>query len=349
MTMDLERYTSVAPLQEEWDALADRAGASPFLRPGWIGAWWGAFGVGRLEVLALRREGRLAAVLPVVHRAGGIHSPTNWHTPEYDVVGEDEDAARALIDELLKSKPPYIVLRFVGSGAATIRETAGTRRFRMTSRPLQQSPYVALNGEAPSPGTKREKGLAQAERKLGAEGAVSLDVRDGRESLDELLAEGFRLEGSGWKDQAGTAIRSQPSTLRFYTEVAAWAAGRGELRLFFLRAGERGVAFEFMLCDGRRLYDLKGGYDAELRKLSPGLLIAKHVIGWAREQGLESFEFLGAPEPFKLDWTDRLRDRVALEGFSSRPAGLAARIAFEQGRPLATRLKRAAARGVRHT
>jgi CelD/BcsL family acetyltransferase involved in cellulose biosynthesis len=26
--------------REAWDALADRAGAAPFLRPGWIAAWW---------------------------------------------------------------------------------------------------------------------------------------------------------------------------------------------------------------------------------------------------------------------------------------------------------------------
>jgi CelD/BcsL family acetyltransferase involved in cellulose biosynthesis len=50
---EIERHS------ERWDALADRAGAAPFLRPGWIAAWWRAFGRGRLEILTAGSGGRL--------------------------------------------------------------------------------------------------------------------------------------------------------------------------------------------------------------------------------------------------------------------------------------------------
>ena len=38
-------------LAEEWDGLADRVGAAPWTRPGWVAAWWRAFGSGRLQIV----------------------------------------------------------------------------------------------------------------------------------------------------------------------------------------------------------------------------------------------------------------------------------------------------------
>ena len=58
MTGPAETGTAAAENYEEifdeWDALADRVAATPFMRPGWIAAWWRAFGSGKLEVLTAR-------------------------------------------------------------------------------------------------------------------------------------------------------------------------------------------------------------------------------------------------------------------------------------------------------
>src|SRR5690242_18622480 len=76
-------------LAVEWEALADRCGASPFARPDWIGAWSRAFAPGALEVRVVRRGGRLAGVLPLVRRGHGMAAPTNAHTPYFGPVAED--------------------------------------------------------------------------------------------------------------------------------------------------------------------------------------------------------------------------------------------------------------------
>ena len=54
-------------------------------------------------------------------------------------------------------------------------------------------------------------------------------LREGYD-LDELLDEGFRVEGSGWKQRQGTAVADNPHIGRFYRKFAAWAAERGWLR-----------------------------------------------------------------------------------------------------------------------
>jgi CelD/BcsL family acetyltransferase involved in cellulose biosynthesis len=79
----IEIHHQIEPIEGEWEELAIRTGASPFIRPGWFLPWWEAFGSGDLSIVTLRREGRLAGVLPVCRSRGVISSPTNWHSDLY--------------------------------------------------------------------------------------------------------------------------------------------------------------------------------------------------------------------------------------------------------------------------
>ena len=95
-----------------------------------------------------------------------------------------------------------------------------------------------------------------------------------------------------------------------------------ELRLAFLRLDGRAVAFQFALEDRRSYYFLKGGYATEYARFAPGKLLVDFTMGYARSTGLESFEFLGAAEPWKLEWTTSVRERILVESFATSPAGL---------------------------
>ena len=46
MSVIAEPAPGLAGLHAEWEDLAARAGASPFARPGWVGAWERAFAPG---------------------------------------------------------------------------------------------------------------------------------------------------------------------------------------------------------------------------------------------------------------------------------------------------------------
>jgi hypothetical protein len=63
------------------------------------------------------------------------------------------------------------------------------------------------------------------------------------------------------------------------------------------------------------------------------------MIAWAFSRGLRSYEFLGADEAFKLDWTARLRERIALHAFPRSPVGAVGWSAHSYGRPLAKRAR----------
>jgi CelD/BcsL family acetyltransferase involved in cellulose biosynthesis len=344
----VQEHDAIMPLAAEWDALAVRVGALPFVRPGWFAAWWEAFGAGRPLVLSVRRRGELAGVLALRRRAGALASPTNAHSPGFGLVSEAQAASRALVAAALARAPHGLALDYlddadpdvdllqraaVGAGHATLRLL------------IERSPYVTLESEesvALLPGSKQASNLRRLRRRLEALGRVEVQVADGRERLDPLLRDGFRLESSGWKAARGTAILSRVDTSRFYAAVARWAAEQGLLRLAFLRLDDRPIAFQLALQDASAYYLLKGGYDPAYRRWAPGRLLASAMIARAAGEGLRRYEFLGPDEAWKRAWARAHRDRMLLHTFAPTLPGTLERMAdtalLAYGKPLARRL-----------
>jgi CelD/BcsL family acetyltransferase involved in cellulose biosynthesis len=343
----LEVHTRIGSLGREWDELADRTGAAPFTRPGWIAAWWRAFGPvrGRLEILALRRGGRLAGVLPLVRLGGVVSSTTSDWMSAYDPPAEDREAATALASALFASHPRRVEFRQLPL-EHPVRESceaaAAASGYRLVRGPIERSPYVSLDGgwDAYHAGLDRKlrSEIRRRRRRLEEQGKLSLEVSDGGERLDELLDEGFRLEAAAWKGEAGTAITSAPATLRYYREGAEWARRRGILRLAFLRLDGRPLAFDYCLEEGGVHYLLKIGYDPAFRRFGPGMILREEMLSRAFAAGLSRYEFLGVDMAFKLEWTQTVWEKPWLRAFAPSVPGSLDRFGFTRVRPLARRV-----------
>jgi CelD/BcsL family acetyltransferase involved in cellulose biosynthesis len=342
-------HPSIEPVYHEWEALADRTGASPFLRAEWIGAWQKHFWRAPVQVLSVQRNGRVVALLPFIRRWGTVRSPTNFHTPEFGAVAEDREAANVLFRSLFAQPRHTVSLSFLEEDGRDVVEclaAAAGHRNRTVIRIQQRSPYIDLTGtswpeyeNALAP--KLRSDLRRRSRKLDQMGQVTFEVTDGRENLDRLLEEGFHVEPSEWKARRGTAITSRHDTKMFYVDAARWAARRGILRLAFIRLDGRPIAFQFGLEDLGTYYFLKGGYDVSFRHVAPGKLLVRSMLARAFEHGLQRFEFLGAAESWKSEWATSCRRRVVISAFGPGPLGQACWFATRFARPLAKRLAHA--------
>jgi CelD/BcsL family acetyltransferase involved in cellulose biosynthesis len=348
--LQIERHGSVdAYLEREWDALADRCGAAPFLRPGWFEPWLRAFAPGgRPLLLAAREGGVLRGVLALVRTRAAVSGAANWHSPVYGALADGPDTLGVLAQGLLSEPAARTDLTMLEAGdplVAELRTLSAAGGRGLIERTVQCEPYVDVAGSfdayAASLARKQRKEIGRLRRRLEAEGEVSVQFEDGTERLDELLAEGLAIEGSGWKSELGTAILSSAETRRFYTDVARWAAARGWLRLAFLRLDGRPLAFDLCIEAEGAAYVLKGGFDQEYRRFGPGVLLTYESLARAFESDLATYEFLGGTAAYKLAWTDRTRDRARLQVFSRSPLGVAQLVAWRHMRPL---VKRVAAR-----
>ena len=333
-----------AEVERDWEELADATRASPFRRPGWIGAWWNAFGQGKLEIATVRLEGRLTAVLPLRRRFGALMSPTNWHTPDFGPVASDGRSLRRLAQELFAHPPRRFSLAFLDSESETasfLRDAAAERRFLVLERTLERSPYVEVDrtwAEYERSLSRNVRGDARRRlRRLQELGAITVDVCDGSERLEELLTEGFRIEASGWKGSSGSAINSQQQTDAFYRSVARWAAARGWLCLAFLRLDGAPIAFHYCLEFDGMHYFIKGGHSPAYSRFSPGKALTYAMLSRAFSVGLSTYEFLGADDPWKLRWTSSSRHRLIFHAFRPAPDGLLEWTVSNYGRRAARR------------
>lgn len=338
---------SVGPLEqlaEEWDELADRCAPAPFVRPGWIEAWMQAFGSGTLEVLCARSAGRLVGVLPLTCRGRRLEAPTNFHTPEFALLADGDDARRALADAAFARRPRHLSVGFLDAqrpDADALRYAARARGYHVIVRTLMRSPYLVLEGDWAS----YERGLGRqllgdlrrSRRRLEERGEISIAHNEGSEHVAELLEDAFAVESRSWKAEANTAITSDRKIKRFYEQIGQWADGRGSLTVTLLKVEDQPVAMEMGLEEAGVHFALKGSYDESYRRFSPGKLLLHEVIQHAFARGLKRVELLGAEDQYKRRWAPQSRDRMVLSAYADSPIGWLEWTTDAYGRPLARR------------
>lgn len=342
--MGIEIHRTIASVAAAWEALADEVEAAPFMRPGWFTAWREAFTVADLTIVALRRGSRLAALIPVIERRGVVRSATNVHNPMFEILAADEAAAAELAAAVFARRPRSVILKPVDPDAVSTRgwlAGAASAGYAIRTETILSSPFIdttcrweEYEGRI---GTKIKSDLRRRRRRMADDGEVAIEVHDGSVDLEALLDEGFKVEAAGWKGSAGTAIAAHPTTRRFFSQIARWAAERGLLRLCFLRLDGVAIAFDYDVEANGVYYALKGGYDEAFRRFSPGKILRMEIIERAFTRDVVRYEFLGENEPYKLEWADQLRPLVVAQAFSSSVPGRVERLAYSHGRPLAKR------------
>jgi CelD/BcsL family acetyltransferase involved in cellulose biosynthesis len=325
-------------VHDEWDRLAHRVGASPCGHPGWYVAWRAAYASRPLVVLAAHRDNVLVGVMPLLHHRRVATSPTNWHTPEYVVVAETPGVEVALLAAAVDGNGQRLQLAFVQESLVTAVESAARRAgHQVLSRVLERGPIIAVRGsfadyEAGLGGHLRAE-LRRRRRRLAEVGEVSFEVHL---DADEGALEDFlRVEAAGWKGQQGTAIDTEPATRAFYLEVARWAAEKGWLRLALLRVDGRAVAGDIALQSNGTHYLLKTGFDPEFSRFAVGKLLRHAMVERAFDEGLGLYEFLGADDAWKKEWTQDVLPRHMVQVFAPTVRGRLDGAAHRFGRPAA--------------
>ena len=298
-------------LKDEWNAMP-QALRSPLARHEWFAAALTAFSAkDELAIYVARQDGKLRAIAPlVVDRAMGslrlniIAHQT--HEPG-EFLYADEAALAAVCNAIMASGRPAVIPRIALDAPELRLLTEAPRRGPTMVRPvpmatsrLPLTTFKALESAMTSSARnklKRRRKLAEHEGKVTAEVIVP-DAGNMQRHLGEV----FRLEGAGWKSQAGTSMLEDQAMRRFYTYYAKEALRLGMLRFYFLRVGDTTVAARLAVAYDGKLWDLKIGYDERLKNCAPGILLTHETLRLACEEGLKGFEFLGIAEAWQDRW-----------------------------------------------
>lgn len=326
-------YRSFLELETSWNRLVEEAKIDhPFVSHEWMRTWWESFGSGKtLHTLVVKAGGEPVAIAPLMlseERIYGlkmrcVQSIHNEHTPRFEfIIGrQSKDAYRAIWRALSEQRELWDALQLgelpADSSALRIMPELAAEDDCLTGTwGSVESPYIEFAGDWDSYlgrlSRNHRKKVRRGLKYLSERGEVALEVVSSGEQVPEALEEALRIEAAAWKEKAGTAICARPEYREFYSKMAKRAAERDWLRLLFLTVSGSRIAMAYGLCYSNSLYVLKAGYEPGYARYSPYNLLCYFVFRDAFEQGLAKYEFLGANEGWKLDWTKKTKPHTWL-------------------------------------
>lgn len=305
-----------------WDALRTHGPAAPMLDAAFVVALLDAFGTGG-EVLALCEAGDTLLAATVLVPQGAAR----WTTfqPAQAPVGlwlqlphADTDA---LLGSLVRALPGFALLVGLTQCDPLLLPRPPTGRSRSTSDYISTA-RIAVTGDFDDWWNGRGKNLRgnlkkQRNRLQAAGMSTRLEVwRDARQ-MAQAVADYGRLETTGWKGRAGTAVAADNEQGRFYRAMleAFCASGRGSVYRYFF--DNQLVAEDLCIDDGDTVVILKTAYDESVPKhYSPALLMREEACRRLFDEGrIRRIEFYGRVMEWHTRWTDDVRVMYHLNHF----------------------------------
>ena len=319
----LDTDAALTALAPEWTALWERlAGRPPFTAPAWLLPWWRHFGTGQPRVATLRRNGRLAAVLPlyILDEPGGRKLlPVGAGLSDYQdvlvepgvdpslllhaVLGRDDGVSVCDLIEVPPGSalhglmaPPGWAMRWGGGSPCPVLALPGSVEAMADAVPAGQLRKLRMNRH-------------RAER-----GGGVVRERATAATLSGLQAELIRLHQARWAAAGEPGVLADPAVLALHQDAAPGLLAAGALRLEVLLAGGEVVAaIMTLLAPGRILFYLSG-YDAAHAFISPGTLLLGAMLEDAAREGRTEAHFLRGREGYKYAWgaVDRMNATCSL-------------------------------------
>lgn len=322
-------------LEEEWNLLAN-ARHNPLLRHEWFLSCAEALhDEASLHVVTLRKNGRLAAIAPLVlakrHGIARLEllGATVLHEPS-GLLYDGADSIMELCAVITRLPQPTVLQRLADPsflGESLAKQAAG--RGRLVRLSASSAPYIEIESPWESYfnalSSRRRYDMRHARAKLERAGKVSVEfIRPGEADLDCLMQDSLRIESSGWKGRAGSALMFNLPLQRFMHAYTQRACRLGILQLCYLKCNNESIAMQIGIQYAERYWVLKIGYDERWAYGSPGMLLTLEAVKYAFDQGLKAYEFLGADESWLRMWAQQSHPSSTLVYYPYTTRGLSA-------------------------
>lgn len=300
-----------ATLWPHWQALADEAAEpNPFAEPWFVDAGLRAFAKGEARLVEVWNCGRLDGVIALCVGAdyGRMRVPhvTSWrHHHDFLGVpviraGQEAPFWGALLDHLDRAEWAVGLFHAIGlveNGAAHRGFAAAAKARGRAALVVHRTIRAALESDlAPAAyyeatvRKKKRKELKRLHNRLAELGQLTTTRLDTGEDPALWTAAFLRLERSGWKGTAGSALACSAATDTFFRDAVAGAAAAGRLQFVRIDLNGRPIAMLVNFLTAPGSFSFKIAFDEAYARFSPGVLIQ-----------IENLDILDRPE---IAWMD---------------------------------------------
>jgi CelD/BcsL family acetyltransferase involved in cellulose biosynthesis len=312
--MEVEEIADIEAFGDEWLELFRRVeGVTPFQSPDWLVSWWRHLGEGELVLLGMRKQGRLAGVLPLfVFEAEGVRkllllgAGTSDYLDGLFHAGVATEAIATAFEYLRTRERDWDVCELHQLRPESPLASQPLAGFGQDDLfPGERCPVLALPPNLDDlhntvPSHQWEK-LQYYRRRADREGRVRYEQASS-DNFDDFFAAFIALHTARLSTQRRSTCAAQPQMQAFLREAGQKLVSAGVLRLYVLYVEEKAVAAFFGFKLGRCAYFYLSGFDASFSQVSPGMLVVGHAIERAIEEGCSTFDFLRGQESYKYKW-----------------------------------------------
>lgn len=139
--------------------------------------------------------------------------------------------------------------------------------------------------------------------------AVEIECWTAAETMATAVTDYARLEQSGWKGEAQSAVREDSGQQRFYTALLTSFAARGEAAVWRIRYDDVLAASDLCVHRGGTTVILKTAYNEALERhnTSPAQILRRRLFESLCKLGPHTVEFFGPAMPWHAAWTRTTR------------------------------------------
>lgn len=330
---------------EGWDALAQAsAEPNPFYESWHLLPSLGMFDADdQVELLCLEADGELVGLLPLrrEHRYYGHPLPhwRNWlHANMFlgsPLVARGFEAAfwQALLEWCDDNTGSALFLHLShvpGEGplhdalAQVLGDTGrGAATVMREERAMLHSALAAGAYLEQSLTARKRKELRRQHRRLAEEGELTVLRSSDGENVDAWAEEFLRLEESGWKGEAGSALACEFATRILFVEVLEGAARRGRLERLAVRLDGRPLAMLATFLCAPGAFSYKTTFDERFARFSPGVLLQRENLNLLARPGIAWTDSCAEANHPMIDhiWRERrtiVRHNLAIGGSARR-------------------------------
>lgn len=342
----------------EWEALADVASEpNPFFE-----SWYLLPALRHLRetapvrILCFEQDGELAGLLPLVRSpryyrwplptlASWLHDNCFCGVPLVRAGVEvpfwrallrwaDQNAGLALflhLRAMVVDGPLHTALK-----AVSIHDGRQVEEVHFEARAMLASQLSPADYLEQALSAKKRKELRRQAKRLGGEGDLRIEYSQGDAGLVEWTESFLKLERSGWKGRAGSALACDTATAGMFRDILSGATAKGRLERRTLSLDGRPLAMLASLRSGQGCFSYKTAFDESYARYSPGVLLQQANLATLDDPEIAWSDSCASADHPMIDhiW----RERRGLARLSVAIGGSLRRAAFR--RIVAAELKR---------
>ena len=127
-------------------------------------------------------------------------------------------------------------------------------------------------------------------------GEVTWEFCSAESDYESLAKQFLRIEGSGWKGKAGTALASNASTKNFFMSLIQQSSRVGKVRFVTLLLDQEPIAMICNIQSGEFVYSYKTAFDEAYAKYSPGIQVELKNLECLHRDGIQRSDSCSAPD-----------------------------------------------------